>query len=283
VSTTRQALRQEIGRLTGDMLKCTATANGSTTSLIDDIRLYRGDGKLTGRIGWVAYGATNLSAQNLYSMVRVTGNTRSTFTVRFNDTALTQDTAEGDIFEFWNTDSMGFYPDDVNAEINSAIAACESLVTEPDEETIDDFDSADPYIDIPADWAFFGGARYEDTAQGEDGIWMEIDGNDQNLEIDARNRKVRLMPLIAGKAHGYRVRLYGDIPSTALTLDTQSTSVDPEWLTAYVSYRLLLPQMRRTTKGDDDVATRMAFCKQVADAARGKARNRPQGMARRLY
>lgn len=277
--TTRQALRQEIGRLTGDMLKCTATANGTTTTFIDKIRLYRGDGKLTGRIGWVASG----TAANLYQMVRVTGNTRSTFTVTFTDTALTSATATGDVLELWNTDSMGYYPDDVNAEINAAIAACGSLVTSPDEEEVEDFDSSDPYLDIPSDWEFFGGVRYLDTSITEDGVWVEVEANDLNLDIDVRNRRVRLMPEVANAAHSYTTRLYGDIASTALTLDTQSTNVDAEWLTHYVAYRLLLPQMGRTTQGDDDKATRMAFCKQVADAARGKARNRPSGLARRLY
>jgi hypothetical protein len=279
VSTTRQALRQEIGRLTGDMLKCTATSGGTATTLIDNLRGWRGDGKLTGRVGWVAAG----TAANLYRMVRVTGNTRSSGTITFADTALPSVTATDDVIEFWNTDAMGFYPDDVNAEINAAIAACESLVTAPDEEDIASFDSADPYLTIPDDWAFFGGARYLDTSQGSDGIYIEIPGNDANMDIDHRNRTLRLMPSVASRAHGYTVRLYGDIASSALAIDTAETSVDAEWLTHYVAYRLLLPQMRRTTKGDDDVATRMAFCKQIADAARGKARNRPQGLARKLY
>jgi hypothetical protein len=279
LSATRQALRQEIGRLTGDMLKCTATANGTTTTLIDKLRGYRGDGKLAGRIGWVAAG----TAANLYSMIRVTGNVRSTFTISFTDTALTSSTATGDVIELWNADGMGFYPDDVNSEINAAIAAVSGLTTAPDEEEVASFDADDPVLTIPADWEFFGGVRWLDTSITEDGVWVEIEANDFNMDIDPRNRKVRLKGSIAQRAHTHTTRLYGDVASTALTADTDSTSVDAEWLTHYVAYRLLLPQMRRTTKGDDDVATRMAFCKQVADAARGKARNRPQGLARRLY
>jgi hypothetical protein len=279
LSTTRQVLRQEVGRLTGDMLKLTATANGTTTTLIDKLRGYRGDGKLAGRIGWVAAG----TAANLYQMVRVTGNVRSTFTVSFTDTALTSATATGDVLELWNADGMGFYPDDVNAEINAAIAAVGTLTTAPDEEDVEDFDVDDPYIDIPADWEFFGGVRWLDTTETTTGVWKEIEANEFNLDIDVRNREVRLKGEIAQRVHDKTTRLYGDVASTALTVDTDATSVDAEWLTHYVAYRLLLPQMRRTTKGDDDVATRMAFCKQTADAARGKARNRPQGLARRLY
>jgi hypothetical protein len=279
LSATRQALRQEIGRLTGDMLKLTATANGTTSTLIDKLRGYRGDGKLAGRIGWVAAG----TAANLYSMIRVTGNVRSTFTVSFTDTLLTSATATGDVIELWNTDGMGFYPDDVNSEINAAIAACGSLVTSPDEEEVEDFDSDDPILTIPADWEFFGGVRWLDTTQTEDGVWMEIESTPYNMDIDVRNREVRLKGPIAARVDTHTTRLYGDIASTALSLDTSSTSVDAEWLTHYVAYRLLLPMMRRTTKGDDDIATRMAFCKQTADAARGKARNRPQGLGLRLH
>jgi hypothetical protein len=279
LSATRQALRQEIGRLTGDMLKCTATANGTTTTLIDKLRGYRGDGKLAGRIGWVAAG----TAANLYSMIRVTGNVRSTFTISFTDTALTSSTATGDVIELWNADGMGFYPDDVNSEINAAIAAVSGLTTAPDEEEVASFDADDPVLTIPADWEFFGGVRWLDTTETTTGVWKEIEANDFNLDIDVRNREVRLKGEIARRVHDKTTRLYGDVASTALAVDTDATSVDAEWLTHYVAYRLLLPQMRRTTKGDDDVATRMAFCKQTADAARGKARNRPQGLARRLY
>jgi hypothetical protein len=261
------------------MLKCTATANGTTSTLIDKFRGYRGDGKLAGRIGWVAAG----TSANLYSMIRVTGNVRSTFTISFTDTLLTSATATGDVIELWNTDGMGFYPDDVNSEINAAIAAVGTLTTAPDEEDVADFDASDPYVTIPSDWEFFGGARWLDTGETEDGVWKEIEANDFNLDIDPRSRTVRLKGILAQRAHTSTIRLYGDVVSSALTADTDATSVDAEWLTHYVAYRLLLPQMRRTTKGDDDVATRMAFCKQTADAARGKARNRPQGLALRLY
>jgi hypothetical protein len=261
------------------MLKCTATANGTTTTLIDKLRGYRGDGKLAGRIGWVAAG----TAANLYSMIRVTGNVRSTFTISFTDTALTSSTATGDVIELWNADGMGFYPDDVNSEINAAIAAVSGLTTAPDEEEVASFDADDPVLTIPADWEFFGGVRWLDTTETTTGVWKEIEANDFNLDIDVRNREVRLKGEIARRVHDKTTRLYGDVASTALAVDTDATSVDAEWLTHYVAYRLLLPQMRRTTKGDDDVATRMAFCKQTADAARGKARNRPQGLARRLY
>jgi hypothetical protein len=280
VSATRQALRQEIGRLTGDMLKLTATANGTTSTLIDKLRGYRGDGKLAGRIGWVAAG----TAANLYSMIRVTGNVRSTFTVSFTDTLLTSATATGDVIELWNTDGMGFYPDDVNSEINAAIAAVGSLTTAPDEDdSVTAFDVDDPVIDIPADWEFFGGVRWLDTTQTEDGVWVEIEATPYNMDIDPRNREVRLKGTIAQRVDTHTTRLYGDVVSSALSLDTSETSVDAEWLTHYVAYRLLLPMMRRTTKGDDDIATRMAFCKQTADGARGKARNRPQGLGLRLY
>jgi hypothetical protein len=208
---------------------------------------------------------------------------RSTFTISFTDTALTSSTATGDVIELWNADGMGFYPDDVNSEINAAIAAVSGLTTAPDEEEVASFDADDPVLTIPADWEFFGGVRWLDTTETTTGVWKEIEANDFNLDIDVRNREVRLKGEIARRVHDKTTRLYGDVASTALAVDTDATSVDAEWLTHYVAYRLLLPQMRRTTKGDDDVATRMAFCKQTADAARGKARNRPQGLARRLY
>ncbi len=275
MAATRQALRQEIGRLTGDMLKVTATAIGTTTTLIDKLRLYRGDGQLEGRIGWVTSG----TAANLSAMVRVTGNTRSTFTVTFADTALPSATAVADVIELWNERGQGYYPDDVNSEMNTALAIAAGMVTSPDEMLITDFDYSDPYLTIPATWQYFGGVWY----QGEEDIWREIPATDTHMDVDTKNRTVRLKGDAARRAHTYTVRLIGDVASTPLTLDSQSTSCDAEWLTAYVAYRLLFGAMRRAAGNGDDISTRMAFCKTQEEKARGKARNRPQGIARRLW
>lgn len=274
-TTTRQALRQEIGRLTGDMLKCTATATGTTTTFIDKLRLYRGDGSMEGRIGWVAAGTT----ANLYSMVRVTGNTRSTFTVTFADTALTSATATGDVIEFWNERGQGYWPDDVNTEINAAITAVADQVTTPADTEIDDFDFDDPYVDIPAGWLYFGGAFYEDA----DGLWIEIPATENHMEIDTQSRTIRLKGEARRLADTYTVKLIGDIASTTLSADTDTTAVNPEWLTNYVAMRLMQPALRRSTTKNDDLATRLAFAEKKEMESRGRARTRPQGIARRLY
>lgn len=256
------------------MLKCTATANGTTTTFIDKLRLHRGNGSLKERIGWVAGG----TAANLYQMVRVTGNTQADFTVTFTDTALPSSTATGDVLELWNERGQGYYPDDVNSEINSALAIVAHQVTTTDEEEIADFDFDDPYLTIPADWLFFGGVWYEDT----DELWREIPATESHMDIDVQNRTVRLKGEARRNADTYTVKLIGDLPSSALTSDTDSTACDAEWLTAYVAYRLMFGAMRRTAGNDDELATRMAFAKTQEEKSRGKARNRPQGIGLRL-
>ena len=257
------------------MLKCKATATGTQTSFIDVLRLYRGNGSQEGRIGWLASG----TAANLAKMVRINGNVKATSTIVFEQTPLPALTAIGDEIELWNERGVGFFPDDVNAEINAALAEVANQVTTPVESVITNFDFDSPYINIPESWRFFGGLAYEDA----DDIWIPIPATDDFIEIDAINRTVRLKDAARRLADTYRVKLIGDIPSTPLNADSDQTACNAEWLTAYVAYRLLFPRMRRGAGTDDDTATRMAFCKQQEEKTRQQARNRPQGIARRLW
>lgn len=257
------------------MLKVTATATGTTTTLIDKLRLYRGNGSLEGRIGWVASG----TADNLYQMVRINGNVKTTFTISFTDTALPTATLTGDVMELWNERGQGYFPDDVNSEINAALAIVANQVTSPDSETVADFDASDPYIDIPADWRFFGGVEYQDAEE----LWHDIPVTDTLMDVDPRQRTLLLKGQAKTLADTYPVRLFGDVASAALSSDTAETSCDAEWLTAYVAYRLMFGAMRRTAGNDDELSTRMAFISQKEKETRSKARNRPQGAAIRLW
>lgn len=278
MAISRLALRQEIGRLTGDMLKVTATATGTTTTFIDALRLARSDGNMVGRIGWMASG----TSANLGEMVRVTGSDKSSFTVTFADTALPSATATGDTMELWNRAGQGFFPDDVNAEIDSALAIVAGSVTTPDEDETQTFDIDNPYLTIPADWHFFGGAMYQRDTETD--VWLEIPFTDTHMVVDPRNRTVRLRGEIARRAHNCLVRLIGDVASQPLSTDASTTSCDAEWLSNYVAARLLLEQMGRTSADRyEDVSTRYSQCKVAEKEARGKARNRPQGSAVRLY
>lgn len=277
MAITRLALRQEIGRLTTDMFKVKATATGSTTTLKDALRLARSDGNMVGRIGWVSAG----TSANLGKMVRITGSDKSAQTITFADTALPQSTVADDEMELWNRAGQGFFPDDVNTEINSALSIVASQVTTPDEDE-QTFDYDAPYLDIPEDWRFFGGALYQHDVEHD--IWREIPVTDTHMIVDVRNRTVRLKGEIARKAHNKTVRLFGDVPSQPLSTDASTTSCDAEWLSNYVAARLLLEQMGRTDASRyEDVSTRYSQCKMAEKEARGKARNRPSGAALRLW
>lgn len=275
MAITRLAVRQEIGRLTGDMLKVTATANGSPTTFKDVLRLNHGNGSLAGRIGWLASG----TAANLGRMVRVTGNSKPDCTVTFADTPLPASTATADVMELWNERGLGYFPDDVNSEINTALAIVANTVTTPDEIEYDDFDVNNPILDIPANWHFFGGALRRDV----EGLWHPIPATDSHMDIDVQRRTVRLKGEVARRSDTYAIRLFGDLPSSPLTSDADVTNCDAEWLTSYVAYKLMLGAMRRTAGNDDELATRMAFVNTIQEKHRGRARNRPQGAALRLY
>lgn len=259
------------------MLKLKATANGTTTTFIDKLRLSRGNGSLEGRIGWMAEG----TAANLYSMVRITGNTAADWTATFADTALSSATAADDVMELWNERGVGWYPDEVNDAINRAIGSVEGIVTSPVVSDPVAFDITDPYVAIPPEWRFFGGARYAESNSDDGLIWHEID--EELLVINDVARTVRIKDPMSNRVDTRQVELYGDIQSSLLTHDQQSTNVDAEWLTAHVAWQLMMTRMRRSTGNDAEVSTMMAFLKTTADGARGRARTRPSGMAKRLY
>jgi hypothetical protein len=205
-----------------------ASATGTTTTLIDTVNGNRQDNSLNERIGIFSGG----TAGNLGDIVRVSGNTRSTQTITFTPT-LSDATAALDELELWNRRDQGVSPRDVNDLINDAIVDVgeQSPIPALDSEVAFDFD--DPLISVPAAWEAVTGVEWEDDLT----LWHPVPRAD--IRVDRVQRKVELMGRSRELASGRMVRVRGANMAVALASDSDTTSVNFEWICKYVSVHVL--------------------------------------------
>lgn len=226
--STRKSIRRNVGHLTGDMDLFVASASGSTTTFVSAVNGNRQDNSLNERLGIFSAGTAN----NIGSIVRVTANVRSTQTITFTP-AVASSTAAADELELWNRRDQGVSPRDVNDLINDAIAAVGEQAPIPalDSEVAFDFD--DPLISVPAAWEAVTGVEWEDDLT----IWHPVPRAD--IRVDRVQRKVELKGRSRELASGRMVRVRGANMAVALSADTDTTSVNFEWICAYVAVQVL--------------------------------------------
>jgi hypothetical protein len=226
--STRKSIRRNVGRLTGDMDLFIATASGTTTTLADAVNGNRQDNSLVERLGIFSAG----TAGNLGSIVRVTANVRSTQTLTFTP-AVAGSTAAADELELWNRRDQGVSPRDVNDLINDAIAAVGEQAPLPALDTETAFDFDDPLISVPAAWEAVTGVDWEDDLT----LWHPVPRAD--IRVDRVQRTVELMGRSRELASGRMVRVRGANMAVALTTDSDTTSVNFEWICAYTAVQVL--------------------------------------------
>jgi hypothetical protein len=241
---TLKNIRRRAGRLSGDMLLCTATSNGSTTTFTDALNLNHEQSILLNRHGYLSGG----TAANLGRSVRVTANVKSTQTLTFTP-ALPSDTAISDEMELWNERDEGVTPAAANEVINDAIRD----VTEntPLPVTSDEFTFAasspviavdDLEVDAVVDgtnWELITGVDWEDDS----GIWRPIQSAD--IRVDRYARTVEILNRPRWNADGLSVRVRGANLATVLTSDSSTTAVNFQWLTHYAAAGFLALRLEK--------------------------------------
>lgn len=262
MGTTRKELRQRIGELTGDLDLLTATASGSTTTFVDSLNLAVESSELTGRQGFFSGG----TAGNLYSTVRVTSNDKSTTTLTFTP-AVGSSTAASDVLELYNRDGQGPTVEQIHRVINSSIEAVSRAALTEVVDTEQTFASTSPDLDIPATWRRLIAVEYQDPNDD----WCPIPEAD--LTVDRVGRTVRIDNQPRYVADTMPVRLRGYTKAGALTADTDSTTVDAEWLVYEASAQLLLTLATGNKVSRDRAADYRAtsqYLKVQANALRAK-------------
>lgn len=239
MTTSRRWLRQKVGRLTSEMILCTATSAGTTTTFIDAVKLVQENNTLIGREALILSGA----GSNPGSIRRVAGNSKASASVTLSP-ALTDATSANDQMELWNELDVGSCLDEVHDLLNYFIVAVAQAESKEVVATPATFDRASPELAIDPSWERFSGADYQDR----DGIWHALP--DYGIELDRARRVVILRDTLARLAHGLSVRLRGLDAAAELTSDDDATTVDPEWLVMQTAGQLLVAHSLRQVGGN---------------------------------
>ncbi len=278
--TDRKTIRRRVGRLTGDLLLCTATANGTTTSLTDALALNHEQSILLGRHGLFSGG----TAANLGRIVRVTANTKATQTLQFTP-AVPDITAVGDELELHNERDEGCTPIELNNLINDGILdAAEDTVVPITSATLT-FSTATPVLAIDdltigagvasGAWQLITGVDWQDVYED----WHAIPSADIHVDRTARTLELKGRARWLADATGIRVR--GASLAVPLTADTDTTPVNFEWLTHHVAAQALGLRLEKAYDRKD-VEGRLLMLQQRADTLRTRLKLRLPGRAWRL-
>ena len=243
----------------------TATAVGSTTTLIDAITLNDPSTRLIGRVGWVCTGDPN----NVGRAFRVTANSQQNTSLTLTP-ALPAATQVGDEVELWNELDQGVTPMFVNEAINTAIEYVRDaypILAVGDSQT---FDRASPVIAIPSTWRYFGGVEAQDAS----GLWRPL--VQKQFRVRKFERTVELVNGAQNIAHRYLIRMIGSTVPEDLANDTDTTVVDSEWLIKQVSALVFLNIAYANADGQA-IERYTGSMEQAAADVRLKARSRMEG------
>lgn len=235
MGTTRATLRRAIGRLCGDLIVSTATATGTTTTLIDTTNLVAGDDSLIGRQAYFVAG----TAGNVGLTRRVSDNVATTGTITF--AAVTTATATGDVVELFANRAVSPSPSQIHDKINDLIREVSEKNLTIVDATDAAFDQESPYIDVPSGWIGVCGAQYLNDADE----WVTIDPADWELHpnLGARGQvEIKHYPRWAADTRS--VHLKGVTPAAVLASDSDSTIVSSAWLRKQAAGELLIENAR---------------------------------------
>lgn len=264
MSTTLRELRRAVGRTVGEGLTAEATSAGSTTSIVDAIHFGAADSSHAGRVGIVSEG----TAGNLGRYVRITSTDRTATSATFTP-ALPVATATGDIIEFYNERETGVTPKVLVDHINDAIRSVGfGNLTRAESGELDWSSDSTDGLTIPAEWNGIYGAVWEDF----DNLWQTIPPAD--IELDHVNRVVFLKNLSRWNASGQSVKLLGTTDADTLSADSDTTTINFEFIRLQASASILLATARyrmNSVEARQDAQGLQAR----ADAIRPKARRRP--------
>ena len=262
LTQTLAQLRRRLARELGDYAQLIATANGTTTTLIDTQRLTTATQDMKGRI-LVPTNGTNSGLQRI-----VTGFTDSTGTLTF--AALTAATSTNDTFDVFNKRGKGFAPSDYDAAINDAINDAFPLCLIEQVATISPAFDADAggELTVPASFVYVHTVEYQD----DDGFWHSIPPGGRYGEYgwsaDAAAGELRILGGIGEALDGATVRLTGYGRQGTLSSDGDTCAIPAEWLIYKAAAALCLSALDK----DPTYGPRVSVYEQRANGLRTRIR-----------
>lgn len=228
LSTTRAELRRRVGHLLGDVLELSATANGSTTTLIDTVRLNNSIERPLNR------DIVFTSGLNAGTVRRVTAASTDTGTLTF--AAIANATAANDTAELYNFRTKGWLVREYDSAINQAIEATYPGYLEMADYDLGAFDVDQGGVLAPAEMTHMATLWYVDDFDRQQEIPNGSSINDLGWYILGSS----LLPstkVISVNGSYYRSILNGRTlyargyaRPTPLSSDTSTTAMRPDYI-----------------------------------------------------
>ena len=246
---TLRELRRLVGDKTGDHLLLRAThVSADTTSFRDVVRLSdRGDRapSIVNRLLYFSEG----SAPNLQHEAAVTDYASTLRTLTY-DPATTVPPQVDDTAEIWSVNERIGSISALHRLINYAIDQVKDIAGEEVYADAQSYQARTNTLTIPSTWAEFGGAEYLTSDNRRETL------RSAHISVQPGLRTVRLRGRGGGLANRRNVYLFGYARCLPLTLETDETPVNAEWIVESVAEALTLA--RSWASADPAAAERRA-------------------------
>jgi hypothetical protein len=270
-TTTRLQLFLDVASELGDLITLTATAGGSTTSLVSTTDMLFPDGALNGREVWFASGA-NSGIRRL-----VTDNDYETGSITFTPAATS--TLTSDVVHLVNSRGTGVTIPEIHNKINQLIRRVKAELGTETADTAATFASTSPALSVPTTWDYVLGVEVERDSTLTN-IWTPLLAAAWRAQL--ADRKVVIKEQYRGLCHNKRVRLIGVVPLATLASDSATTTAPAVWIAKRAAAELLEAAALRS----GDIATAFTFgelLKSEALQVESYVGKRYSAIGRRIY
>lgn len=255
VGTSRLQLRRDVSDLLSDLVVAVATVAGTTTAFTDAYRLSGPVNAFASREAYFTGGTVANLAQLRYVSA---SSTAGLLTVA----ALPAATAVGDEVELRNTRNQGWSVDAIHRAINTALSDANNGLWARAQDALTTFSAttathttptlfsrSNPYLSIPNPYSHLYSVEYQDSG----GYWHEIEAARESDEPGWRvipgQRQMQIQGFFATDADTRAIRVLGYKRFAPMTQDTDTTTVNAEWLRYQTAAYLMLQGSERMGDG----------------------------------
>lgn len=229
--TTLRELRRSVMARFGDIVQCTATSDGTTTSFIDEDHLVGEPGRYAGREIRFATGMN--AGQTRY----IDGSSRETSAVILRR-PLPYMTMEGDEADITNAFGIGITFQAVDHAINYAISVARPMSHVPVSYRLRNWEGDGP-IPIPPEAVGINDV-YRIDHDGKHQVIRKGTGRNNGWIVDKASRSIHLNGHESYQAHGHDIVVNARALPNLLTDDDDVTMVPFQWLVATATSHLCL-------------------------------------------
>lgn len=254
---SRRDLRRMVAQELGDLVLVTATAQGTESSIVDNVNLTLENRHYN---GMEIRCTVAMDARNVGKTATVTVSSQDSRSVNFIP-PFPMPTMPTDEFEFTNFRGMGWRSVEYDNAINSAIRrASDEHFTIPYSAQIETPYRRRDEVQIPGEFTYFNGVSYTDRRGNKKRI------GPTGYNVDRYARTVELKGDYQSKANGAYITVHGEIESPLLEEDHHKTPIPVEWILTEVKAIL---QNKAVSQGSGQNRDRLFYMdRQGADQRR---------------